>query len=74
MSTFLSAGIITGLLNHMQNNPDFWKRLDGYAGQYLKTAPIEADRVAMQAELRRLMEEFRSKTLVPKVNMESYQH
>ncbi len=30
ISTFLSAGIINGLLNRMKNHPDFWKELDSY--------------------------------------------
>lgn len=29
--TLLSAGIITGIINRMQNEPEFWKKLDGYA-------------------------------------------
>ena len=29
--TLLSGGIITGLINRMQNEPEFWKKLDGYS-------------------------------------------
>ena len=29
--TLLSGGIITGLINRMQNDPEFWKKLDGYS-------------------------------------------
>lgn len=29
--TLLSSGVISGILNRMQNQPDFWKRLDSYA-------------------------------------------
>ena len=32
ISTLLSAGIITGLMDRMKNEPDFWKKLDGYIG------------------------------------------
>lgn len=31
--TLLSGGIITGLINRMQNEPDFWKKLDGYSSR-----------------------------------------
>lgn len=31
--TLLSAGIITGIMNKMQNGADFWKRLDDYSGR-----------------------------------------
>ncbi len=37
IKTFASAGIITGLLNRMKNDPDFWKKLNGYIDQYIKT-------------------------------------
>jgi DNA-binding transcriptional ArsR family regulator len=32
ISTLLSGGIITGLMDRMRNEPDFWKKLDGYIG------------------------------------------
>lgn len=32
ISTLLSGGIINGLMDRMQNEPGFWKKLDGYIG------------------------------------------
>lgn len=31
IKTILSAGVLTGIINRMRNEPEFWKRLDGYA-------------------------------------------
>jgi len=31
MKTMFSAGVMTGLLNRMKNEPEFWKKLDRYA-------------------------------------------
>ncbi len=33
ISTFLSAGILNGLLDQMKNRADFWKKLDDYAAK-----------------------------------------
>lgn len=32
ISTLLSGGIITGLMDRMKNEPGFWKKLEGYIG------------------------------------------
>jgi hypothetical protein len=40
ISTFLSAGILNGLLNRERNDPEFWKKLNNYtskAGKEIKT-------------------------------------
>lgn len=57
--TLLSAGVITGIQNRMQNQQDFWKRLDEYASRRgIQTAlagdPAKiAETTAKIAELRR---------------------
>jgi hypothetical protein len=33
ISTFLSSGIITGLIDRMTNEPGFWKKIEQYLGQ-----------------------------------------
>ncbi len=33
LSTFLSAGVINGLLNRIKNEPEFWKKIDSYAAR-----------------------------------------
>ena len=32
ISTFLSVGVINGIMNRMRNEPDFWKKLDQHIG------------------------------------------
>lgn len=36
ISVFLSAGILNGLMNRMQNDPNFWRELDDYSIHYLR--------------------------------------
>lgn len=51
IATFLSAGILNGLINHMQNRPKFWKELDGYAIRYMRPAMPEGERAELMAKL-----------------------
>lgn len=39
IKTFLSGGVITGLLNRMKNDPEFWKRVDNYAVHAFRDVP-----------------------------------
>lgn len=56
ISTFLSSGILNGLLNASRNKPEFWKELDGYTQTYLKTPAVKesdfSDRLAKLAEMK----------------------
>jgi len=36
ISTFLSAGILNGLINDLKNKEEFWKEVDGYTTQYMQ--------------------------------------
>ncbi|MCP6719713.1 MAG: replication protein [Patescibacteria group bacterium] len=36
IATFLSAGILNGLMNRMENDPNFWKELEVFAMRHLK--------------------------------------
>jgi hypothetical protein len=36
IATFLSAGILNGLMNQMKNNPNFWKEIDDFSVRYIK--------------------------------------
>lgn len=42
LETFLSAGIMNGLLNDASNREDFWKKVDGYVVRYLRMGETEA--------------------------------
>lgn len=56
VSTFLSSGIINGLMNDARNREDFWKELDGYTQLFLKQPVIKendfGDRLASLAAMR----------------------
>ena len=53
ISTFLSAGIINGLLNRMKNDGDFWRHLDGYSQRLKLPTPLPNER-SMATELQKL--------------------
>lgn len=58
--TFTSAGILTGLLNRTKNDPDFWKKLNGYIDRYQPGESMveykEQERI--RADLRKLTEKL----------------
>lgn len=45
ISTFLSSGIITGLMNRTNNDPDFWKNLNQYQDQYMRGSAADTIKV-----------------------------
>jgi GTPase Era involved in 16S rRNA processing len=52
ISTFLSAGILNGLLDRMRNDPDFWKKLDGYTVKSGRVITRTTDFAAQLEKLR----------------------
>lgn len=44
LETFLSAGIMNGLLNDASNREDFWKKVDGYVVRYLREESTAVER------------------------------
>jgi len=63
ISTFLSGGIINGLMNRMANDQDFWKEVDSIARIYGGRAATDKDR-ANTEQLKRLKESFQPKQFV----------
>lgn len=54
--TLLSAGIITGLLNRMQNGADFWKLLDGYSSRRGIQSALAGDPAKIAESATRFLE------------------
>lgn len=54
--TLLSAGIITGLLNRMQNGADFWKRLDEYSSRRGIQSALAGDPAKIAESATRFLE------------------
>jgi len=54
IATFLSGGIMNGLINSIRNNPNFWKELDDLGRQFLNTTsePQQVDFVAKLEALK----------------------
>lgn len=64
LSTFFSSGIITGLMNQMQNGETFWKDLDRWAMQFYQQQqgtliPVAAPKIE-QGEMRSMAEAMKS--------------
>lgn len=57
ISTFLSSGIINGLMNTMANDQDFWKNLDEYTRQYMQKPAVE-DRAEMMMRIKELKDKL----------------
>lgn len=55
IKTFLSNGIITGILNRMQNEPEFWKKLDNYSQRRGILKALAGDPVKIAETTRNLM-------------------
>lgn len=67
ISTFLSAGILTGLLNRTNNDPEFWKKLNNYQEQYMRgfaDQNVKVDRGFYS--LKEAMQTLLSKYVAPK--------
>jgi hypothetical protein len=63
ISTFTSSGILTGLMNRLQNDSEFRKNLDRYVNQYLRDNHPDirtADGKDMKAALQSLMQKYSS--------------
>lgn len=62
ISTFLSAGILTGLLNRTKNDPEFWKKLTNYQEQYFRGpkpgANTDRGFYSMREAMEKLLEKF----------------
>jgi len=43
ISTFMSAGVLTGLMNRMKNDPNFWRETDAYMTHYLRQPSINSN-------------------------------
>lgn len=54
--TLLSAGIITGILNRMQNGVDFWKKLDDYSMRRGIQSALAGDPAKIAESASRLIE------------------
>lgn len=54
ISTFLSAGVLNGIQNRMQNRAEFWKELDGFAAK----VGLEAKREGLSEQLAKLRATF----------------
>ena len=64
LSTLLSAGILNGLLNRMKNDPDFWRKLEGYLtrrNRSVKKLETREDRKAFIDDLAKLKRELAAK-------------
>ena len=72
LATFLSAGILNGLLNRMKNDADFWRNLDGYIRRRTASAkPLERDeRKALIDDLAKLKSELAAKLGKPIISHE----
>lgn len=53
IAVFLSGGVLTGLMNTAQTDPEFWKTLDGYMQRYL-SRPAEGDAAKVLQQIREL--------------------
>ena len=53
--TLLSSGIITGVLNRMQNEPEFWKKLDAYSQRRGIQRALAGDPAKIAETTRNLM-------------------
>lgn len=56
IKTLLSNGVITGILNRMQNQPDFWKKLDSYASHRGIRTALEGDPAKIAQTTKNLVE------------------
>lgn len=54
--TLLSGGIITGILNKMQNGTDFWKRIDDYSSRRGIQTALAGDPAKIAESATRFME------------------
>ena len=54
LKTMLSTGILSMLLNDMQNNRDFWKNLDSYADQYMRPKVQIENQKSIIADMQQL--------------------
>jgi DNA-binding transcriptional ArsR family regulator len=48
ISTFLSSGIINGLVDSLKNRETFWKELEGYLEKYTDSEVIRSDDLALR--------------------------
>ncbi len=62
ISTFLSAGILNGLVDQMRNGPEFWKKIDLYQIKY-RNREIKVDTGAdkKNSEILKKLEEMKKK-------------
>jgi biotin operon repressor len=59
IATFLSAGIINGLMDRMQNNQEFWRELDEFTIRYLQKPKTSFDeKVVMVERLQELKKQL----------------
>lgn len=65
IATFLSGGIMNGLINTIRNNPTFWKELDDLGRQFLNTTS-EPQQVDFVAKLEALKNKLSINTAPPK--------
>jgi len=67
ISTFLSAGILNGLINDLKNKEDFWKEISGYSYSYFNSQvpSIKLDNPELKSVGDRLAE-LKIKLLAPK--------
>ena len=70
ISTFLSAGILNGLVDSIKNRPTFWKEMDGYMQVFakrpniIKSSTFETNAFARRiAEMKETL--IKNKTLTP---------
>ena len=66
ISTFLSAGVITGILNKMTNDPDFWKDMDNHLLKRSGSVRFTSNSDTTLAELSKLKEHLSEKMSMKK--------
>ncbi|PIR96307.1 MAG: hypothetical protein COT92_01905 [Candidatus Doudnabacteria bacterium CG10_big_fil_rev_8_21_14_0_10_42_18] len=53
ISTFLSAGILNGLVDSLKNRPTFWREMDDYMGRAFQRPAVQSDDLAYRlAEMK----------------------
>ena len=64
ISTFLSAGILTGLLNRANTEAEFWKKLDGYTLRYIPHEAPTPDRAKTLKTIAELKAKILGKSII----------
>ncbi len=64
IATFLSAGILTGLMNRAKNDAEFWKELDVFTSRYLRIKTQDQSNLIVE-KLEKLKAKLFKESLTP---------